>query len=55
MDGIVKKDRMVDFQDGKGAVPTSLFDLGYNDVVRAAFYFAIALFSLPAFFSLSGP
>jgi len=32
MDGMVKKDRMVDFQDGKGAVPASLFDLGYNDV-----------------------
>jgi alpha-galactosidase len=32
MDGMVKKDRMVDWQDGKGPVATSLLDLGYNDV-----------------------
>ena len=32
MDGMVKKTRKVDFGDGKGPVPTSLKDLGYNDV-----------------------
>ena len=32
MDGMVKKTRKVDFGDGRGLVPTSLKDLGYNDV-----------------------